>query len=336
MNAAVLSRNERKRSGLLRLGRRGVMYTVVAIMILAVVGAIFFTQARRTGHESAAAGAERVRTVNDFIHSFERDSQRAAYISGFRGFIAMEQYVTSTGSFITDPENTFRGVFLNGTIRGMNFTIMENSSFNDYVGRAQYNAAQQGILLNATVSNVSLWQVDPWNVMVNYTLVMDVDDTRGTAQWHITKTLTGKVPITDLRDPLFTARTYGRIQRVIKPTNVTLFVNDAADANDTTGLMAHFNTSAYVAAGRGPTMLMRFSGNISDSEFGIESLIDTEDLAAQGLPVNTSASVVDYEYFRNMPAYACSIQNVPSRVRLDIDHLGTYQVQGRLNYAVCP
>jgi hypothetical protein len=316
-------------------GRKGIMYTIVSLLVLLIIGGIFFTESRRTGEEAAGASLERVKTLNAFIVNFEKDSQRAAYISGFRSFIAMEQHVTSTGVYITDPATTFRQVFLNGTINSTQYVIMENSSFNEYLARVSSNAGKQGISMQATVVNVSLWQVDPWHVLVNYSLQMNISDNRNTATWQINRTLVGKVPIIDLRDPLFTARTYGRVQRVVKMTNYTTLVNDVGDANDTGDFNRHFNTSLYRAAGRGPSMLMRFAGNLSDSPYGIESLVDVDEFSTQDLPVSTTSSIVDYMYFGNVPATVCSIQNLPSRIKLDTASASIYEVTGKLTSSPC-
>jgi hypothetical protein len=172
-------------------------------------------------------------------------------------------------------------------------------------------------------------------VLVNYTVAMDVSDSRGTSRWITTRTFTGRIPILDLRDPMFTALTYGRVQRVIRVSNVSVFVNDVNDANDTSGLTLHFNNSWYRASGRGPSLLMRFSGNFSDSPYGIESLVDTDDITTQNLPVNAKASVVDYLYFQNSLADLCSIQNLPSKIKLDTNHSSIYQIQGKLDYSAC-
>lgn len=317
------------------IGRRGIMYTLVAIILLIVIGNIFFTQSRRTGRDVASAEADRIKAINSFLHSVEDDGHRAAYISGFHSLIAMEQLVTNTGTFIADPDAAFKEAFVYGTIGNQSFIILQNSTFNDYLARVQWNAARQGMTFNATVSNVSLWQVDPWNVLVNYTLDIALLDGRGTARWYVHRTFMDYVPITDVRDPLFSANTYGRIQRTIRRSNVTTFVNDAGDANDTTGFVTHFNSSCYVAFGRGPSILMRFAGNFSDSPYGIESLVDVNDLTAQNLAPNTTASVVDYQYFSGVPATVCNIQKFPAIIKLDDASKALYQIEGNLNYTTC-
>ena len=117
---------------------------------------------------------------------------------------------------------------------------------------------------------------------------------------------------------------------------MTEFVDDAADRNDARGLVAHYIASLYAALGRGPDILMRFAGNWSDSQYGIESLADTDELDAQDLIVDTGASVVDYLYFNGTPATACSIQNLPSRLILDSASADLYGLTGALTSSPCP
>ena len=316
--------------------RRGVVYTVAAILMLLAVGALFFTQARRTGRDAGDAVDERVRSIDRFIADFRTDSDRAARIAGFRALIAMEQHVASTGAYITGADAAFLDIFWDGNLTNTSFQVMANSSFSEYLLRIRTEGARQGIAVNASVEGIGLWQEDPWNLLVNYTILANISDTRGTARWSTSWNGTGRVPITDLRDPLFTAETLSRVQRVIRRTNVTEFVDDAADRNDTSGLVAHYNASLYAALGRGPDILMRFAGNWSDSQYGIESLADTDELDAQDLIVDTGASVVDYLYFNGTPATACSIQNLPSRLILDSASADLYGVTGALTSSICP
>jgi hypothetical protein len=316
--------------------RRGVVYTIVALLLLLVVYSVFTTQSRRTAADSAQSTADRVHNVNLFLQNLGKDSERAAYIAGFRSFIAMEQHIASNGHFFNDTGAAFKEAFLQGSVENTSYLIMQNSSFGEYLQRVRVAAASEGITFNATVVDVRLWQIEPWHVLVNYTLEINVTDLRGTASWQATRTFVGAVPITDLRDPLFTNGTLGRIQRVVRQTNVSQFVDDTGDANDTTQLMAHFNNSYYAAMGRGPSMLMRFSGNLSDSPFGIESLVDTDELTTQGLTVDSGVSVVDYEYFTAIPATACGVQNIPSEMKFTDNDLEVYGIEGALTYAPCP
>ena len=315
--------------------RRGAVYTLVSVILLFAVAALFFAHSMRTGHDIQAAVSDRVHGVDAFVTKLDEDSRRAARIAGFRALIAMEQHVTSEGEYFVEPDDAFREIFLTGNYSGTPFVIMENSTFEQYLARVQQEARTQGVLFNASVMNVTLWQASPWAVLVNYTLAFNVTDVRGTASWRVERTFTGEVPVYDLRDPVFSVETLARVQRTIKPSNVSSLVDDVGDANDTSGLMEAFNQSYYFANGRGPSILMRFAGDFSDSPFGIESLIDINELTDQGIVANTTATVVDYRYFTGVTATACSIQNTTSRLKLGDQDLVPYEIQGKLTYAAC-
>lgn len=320
------------------MNRRGVAYTVVAVILLIATASLFFAQSQRSAHEKHAAVAERIRAVDAFIDNFEADSRRAAYIAGFRSMIAMEQHMTTSGEYLSDPEETFKILFTTGNISAIHYIIMDNSSFNEYLDKVRVEARGQGVIFNATLKNLSLWQANPWSLLVNYTLTLNISDVRGTARWDTIQTFTGSVPIEDLRDPLYSVETLARVQHVIKRTNVSGFVNDIGNANDTSGLIAHYNNSFYAAHGRGPDILMRFAGDFSNSPYGIESLVDTQELFAQDLDVHASATIVDYKYFQALGADACNFvgdPDVPDRVKLALDDLDVYGIEGALEYDSC-
>ncbi len=317
------------------MNRKAMIYSIVAFVLLFVIAGIFFAQNRRTGHDQFKVVRERVRTMDSFLRSIEQDSRRAAYIAGYRSLIAMEQQVTTTGAFFQDADTAFLELFRTGNLSNTSFEIMENSTFDLYVTKVKAEAAKKGMVLNLTIENTSLWQEDPWNLLINYTFGIVLTDSLRTATWTTEKNLTGRVPIQELRDPLFMKFTLARVQRVIMRGNVTQFVDDVNDKNDTTGLMTHFNNSYYTARGRGPDILMRFEGNLSDSPFGFESLVDTQEIALQDLPVNSTNSVVDYQYFGSGGADACNIQNTPDKIKLATEDLTIYEVEGKLDYDPC-
>ena len=79
---------------------------------------------------------------------------------------------------------------------------------------------------------------------------------------------------------------------------------------------------------------MRMEGNLSNSTFGIESLVNLAELQAQGL-VTKDKSIVDYIYFGNQNPASYRINKTPEWFKLDtLDessnpqaHILTYQAQ---------
>jgi hypothetical protein len=325
--------------------RAGIAYTLVAILLLMVIANVFFSQSRTTSHESFSAVEERVRSMNNFLHDFDRDSERAAYISGFRSFIAMEQMIANSGDYTKDPDAVFKEFFVNGSYNGTNTTdIMQNATFNYYLYRAQQEAAKQGLLFNVTVERLALWQADPWSLKVNYTLRYTVRDRSGTANWSMVKTLIGTVPFTGVRDPLFLVNTSGRYTRTFIRSNTTLFVNGSSLNNsDPSMLVAHYDSGQYIAAGRGPSILMRFAGKYNESSiYGIESLVNISAIKLQDnkIGVDPDAAVVDFMYFNHTVAAYCDFKNndrsMSPEFKLDPNSLALYNITAsKLNYTVC-
>ncbi len=328
------------------LSRKGIMYTLVSIIMILIIGTIFISVAKRSSHEAFAATESRVQTMEGFLKDVERDSERAAHIAGFRSLIAMEQKVATTGMAfnVSDgvlnltPDAAFMESFVNGTIGGTHYSIMDDSTFSEYLLRVQDTAATQGIICNMSVINITLWQTDAWHLRVNYTLDIQLSDVSHIALWRTNRTFIGQVPIIDIRDPLFSMNTYGRVQRTIRPDIGVVFVNVSGNKNDTSGFIYHYNNSLYTAAGRGPSILMRFANNFSDSVYGIESLVDIKELNSQNITVDNRASVVDYLYFNRTPAIACNISNItnklPVEIKIDAAHIAVYQIN-LLNYSAC-
>ena len=320
------------------------MFTIVALFVLLILANIFFTQSRRTGHDSQTAVFDRISADDDFLRNLETDSKRGAYIAGFRTFVALEQYTTTTGTFIPDVDTAFKQVFMNGSYGNVTFAIMENSTFTAYLARVQQVAASQGILFNATVTNLTVRQSDSWTVLVEYALEANVTDTRGIAGWHYHNTFIGVIPIDGINDPVYTVRTYGRTQVPVQQSPYSSFVTNNSGTINASPLMTHFQSGQYYDAKMGPSILMRFEGNLTDDPQGngIESLIDIDKLPNEpGLPpVNTTLSIVDYEYFSGVKATVCDIKinsttPLDAKMKFDNAHIVVYNLS-LLQYGACP
>jgi hypothetical protein len=169
----------------------------------------------------------------------------------------------------------------------------------------------------------------------------NLSDRANLARWAATRTVSSDIPIIDLRDPLYSVNTLGKLPVVVRRSNDTVFVNDTGDRNDTTNLQLHLNYSRYINSTLAPNFLMRFENNLSPDKNGIESLVNLQVLADQGVIISeNNRSVVDYIYFGDDPDVQwCSIQNmifVPDDwFILDTDHVDLYHVNGTLDYNLC-
>jgi hypothetical protein len=276
--------------------------------------------------------------MNDFVDDFEKDMQRELYIGGYRALISMNAYTRMTQNYVADIDSTFTEIFINGTANGTSMDLMQQESqgayFNSWLERINEEADNLNIDVFVFVDNVELIQTSPWNVSLLLKATVAINDTKGIASWNFNKIYMKDFTILGFEDPLYTIGTEDRITNLINMSPDTDFVNDAT--KDTSVLSNHLTNSYYFASNKSPSFLMRFSGNFSGSENGIESMVNMEKIDAQMPEGYKPKSVIDYIYFGNMTTVSdrCNVTGMPSWFRIDSDHEEDYEVD-LLNSTIC-
>ena len=302
--------------------RKGYVYTISIILFLGVLLALIGF----TNNITSSPLSTRLVTMNDFLSDFEADAQRAVFIAGFRSFIALEQEIAMSGEFFSDVSEPFIEAFINGTINGEFQPLLVDATFGEYLERVQQQARQSGMIFDATLQEASLRHTSPWEIMVTYTLNIELEDVSQTIRWNYDETFSAPINIFDLQDPLYSVGTENKAPNTIRLFTQQNFVHQTT--NDTTILQLHLNESSYRPSTNAPSFLQRFEGNTSAHEYGIQSLVDLERLSAQGIPVFTDRSLVDYLYFFTPnSANWCNIQNMPEFFKIDDTNRIFYQLE---------
>lgn len=318
--------------------KKGYYYTISVLFFTGVLLAVFFSQTDVL--DPVTAQQKRIASMDDFLNDLHRDIDRAAFIAGFRSLLAMEENVAQNGSYLLDIDVAFSEAFLNGSVNGESYTVLENATFGDYSQRVQFEAARFGMHLDLAVQNVSLYHITPWEIAIDYKILISLNDSRDATRWLYNKTFSTRVELYGLRDPVYSVETNNKLPNTIRAyEGFVEYVDDAGDANDTTVLTEFLEESYYSPNPLAPSFLMRFSGNFSADEFGIESLVNLDDLYTQGLPVYLIRSVVDYLYFEGITfADRCIIEgnpDMPTYFKLDDAHAIFYEVTGELESLPC-
>lgn len=305
------------------MNKRGIVFLFSAILLVLVMLSIMYAKVSTTTNERDASVFIRISSMNSFIEEFHTDVPRATFISASRSLIALEQHISDNGAFRNDTEQVFRESFVNGTIDGSPFVILENSTFSDYLQRVQIEAASSSITLNATIGNITLSQHTPWQVRVHFPLQVNVTDTRGLAGWSYNKTFDTLVSIVNLRDPVYSVGTSSKVPNTIRRSpyeNEDFVIN----GNDTTALYDEISNMYYREDPYAPSFLQRFQGLLNESSpNGIASLVDLDELNAQDVEVYTLRPTLDYLYFNESgtatycPDFGSPLQ---SWFRLDNNH----------------
>lgn len=267
--------------------------------------------------------------MNDFIGSVEEDIPRSMLISGYRALISMQKHLADNGTFV-DVSEVFEELFLNGTIDGVNQSLMANASINEWAVRINDEAAYLNINVNLTPRNVYLYHKDPWSITIQFNTTLHITDFNSLASWYFNETYEKEISILTFEDPLYTIKSSDKVTNTILRANDTDFVDDAT--NDTTVLYNHLNNSYYIASTDGPSFLMRFEGNLSNSNYGIESLVNREDFSKQSIPTYDK-SVVDWQYFNDSYDESSDYCNydddgMPSWFRIGPGKVNDYELTG--------
>lgn len=312
--------------------KKGFVYITTVSIFLIVLVSLFFIHEVYDDPSSGGSIETRIKTIDYFISDLEEDAERAVYISGFRTFIALEEYVSAKGAFLDDVEQSFLEAFYNGTIGNTSPQILNQSTFSQYISKVNANSNRIGINLNITILDVELYHIDPWTVGVKINVAVNVTDHKGLASWNFDQTFLSEIPIENLKDPLYSVKTLGRLPSFVKRTTITEFVID----NETDNLLSHIENFYYNASPRAPSFLMRFEGNLSNDTHGIESIVDISFLEKQeDLTIYYTRSVIDYIYFGTIVTNnKCNVQNMPSWFRIDESHIPDYEI-GELTYTDC-
>lgn len=293
-----------------KIMKKGMYFMLVSVIFLLVFTTMVFIMNVSDSSETIQSKNYRVQLMNDFLSDFENDAPRAMYVASFRAFIALEEYVFTNGHYLNDTEKTFSEVFYNGTLDGVYQSIMNDSSISDYLIKVNSIANKLGLNIDFLLTNISLEQNNSWNVLVTISGVVNLTEANNLASWNYETFISSLVPIYDLRDPLYTIGTNGKLLSPIKKWNSSIeFVEDST--NSTVELQNFLNGTYYVESVDAPSFLMRFEGDNSASENGIASLVNLRILGDQGVNIETGKSVVDYVYFNaNSTNNYCNISGM--------------------------
>lgn len=323
--------------------KKGMMFTLVVLIALSIVFIIAFSRTRYSITDKQQVYESRIMTMNDFIKSFESDAVRAIYISSFRSLIAMEDYVSSNAEFLNDTDYYFKQIFFDGQVIDDEYTfdIMNGSTFQDYQSKVSGIAREINIQFNSSVNSIHLEMANPWTVRVYVDISVNLTDFSGLASWRYNKTISSDIPIIDLRDPMYSVNTLGKLPVIIRKSHYKTFVNDTDNKNDTINLQIHLNNSYYINNTMAPNFLMRFENNISPDINGIESLVNLQVLADQGWVIGCNdRSIVDYLYFNETETDVwCNIQNMifqpDNWFIMDTAHVDIYHINNTLDHSPC-
>jgi len=304
--------------------KKGVFFTAVAILLAGIIVSSFSAQASYREKERMSVIETRVNTMNSFFKDVKKDLSRGLYISGYRSFLAMGEYINTYGNYIDDADARFSEAILNGTVKSVQIDVIRNQTILDWSRKIEAQANSIGLNVDISMINISVRHIDPWTVEVVSSVSIMANDTRETVSLSKVDTISSTISIVGLEDPLYIINSNGRVFNTIVQGNSSTFSNASR-------LIGHLNLSLYIASNSAPDFMMRLEGNLSNSSFGIESLVNVNEFAIQGLAVKQRSNV-DYVYFGNQSLSICLVNETINDAsfnwfRLDSGHLNVYSAE---------
>lgn len=291
-----------------KMNKKAVFFTLLVISILSLFLVSYTIYSVAEDRESIN---KRIKTMNNFVFSMDKDISRKLYISGFRIIFLFNKKIVETGNYITNLNATFEEVFFNATFYGETDediqTLMEKSTFSGIQDSINENAKSINININMSNPNLSVSQEDPWNIKVSLKTDLLIEDKGRLALWNRTVVFNSYIPIKNFDDPLYILNTNGLVINKVNRTIYEPFVQ----GNEISNLKKHAENHLYTNSTSAPSFLDRLEGKTTANENGIESLVYLPDLSAQGISVRDK-SVVDYVYFSDNNPVSCNIQGTPS------------------------
>lgn len=298
--------------------KRGMFFTVIALTLIAL---FLISYAVYSVVQDREPVNKRVDSMNNFIFSLEQDMSRQVYISGYRALAALDGHVTTKGTFLSNSREALKEALLNGTLNSQQINLMEGYRLEDWAPRIESLSNSINLLASYSIKNISVSQDDPWSVKIEIIVDMNLSDKSNLASWNKTQKISSRIEIIGFEDPLYLMNTNGKITNRI---NKTVYL-PLVQGSDISNLSLHTQSSSYISSPLAPSFLDRLEGKTSGNEQGIESLVYTPELSAQGINVKDK-SVVDYIYFSSINPDSKRIQGMPFWFKLDEAHLSVYNV----------
>ena len=299
--------------------KRGFFFTALTIVLISL---FLLTYGIYNEFKERTSEQKRVKTLNGFLQSLEADLERQAYIMGFRAIFIIESKIGETGVYSSSVLAQTNEIIKNGTLEGISQPLMIGATFNEIVTTANEKALKLNAEINFTSPTITVFQTDPWNVIIQINSTMHLRDRNNKAAWILNKSIEVPIRVENFEDPLYTLNTNGLITNKITKTPTTLFTQ----GSDVSVLLAHATNSYYTETPLAPNFINRLEGNLTPSPTGIESLVNLQELSGAGVIVQDK-TVIDHIYFSGQTPLSYRIQGMPSWFKVSSDHLTLYGVE---------
>jgi hypothetical protein len=316
---------------------KGIFFSIIIVFLIAFMLIFLSIQRSLTSFYSSQLSIQnRIEAMLGFYESVVRDSRKSMEIIAGRALCSAVNYVVTTGNPLQSSNETIAELILNGSISSVQQSLMEGSTLKDWKDRIEDLGYIQGFDTKIKIEDLFINPEDSFHLSISYSLSLNLSDK--IIEANLTKKSQEKiiVSVENMEDPLYPLNTYGRVVNVIRLSPNWLNYS----SEDLTNLKDDLNNSYYHPSLYGASFLDRLEGKFFVQEkyskqnpIGLESLVNKDKILSAGLPVDETATNIDYFYFSKTSVTAYSISGMPPNFRLDNEttinektHLQIYNV----------
>lgn len=216
---------------------KGVLFTLLLVLITLSLASLILLEKELSFYRGEMLGIKiRVESMKRFYDNIVKDSSQALQIISRRAISAAVSYVVSSGEGLDEANETLKELILNGTILNTSEPLMEDATFEDWMGKIENIGEENGFYTNLECKKLEIKPFDSWNLLAEAVLEIKLVDMRGIANLSRNVTIREFVPIDSFEDPIYPLNTQGRVTNIITRTpyfgNFTKLLLQASGGNN--------------------------------------------------------------------------------------------------------
>ena len=304
--------------GEIKLGKRGIFFTFIAITTTIIFIFLFTPQAGVSLERNTEAVKRRVSSVDNYVNDLKnRYFENILRSTSHKAILSLVDYIEVKKSFI--PESEFNSVFsevmLSGTISDpigstthvpidtiTGKSIMQGNTLLDWTFKIK-DAAKDALNVDTTITinplSIDISQETPWKMEPRMELDFTVKAADSRAEWKAEKLVVRtNVSILGFNDPYYLVNTNGAYKNTIKKSSIE------ANLWDIEKVTAQLRDGNYTnwRDSEAPSFLMRLTGTLKQSACcGIESFVKPSTVS----PSDQTEIYLDYMFWNPSSNPAC-------------------------------
>jgi len=311
--------------------KKGVVFSLFVITAISLVMLSYQIKTEFKEEIKAETFVNRAELINQFIDNFEKDLSRTLKLSTKSSFESAYNYMKSTGYLGSNFDLRMKELILFGTILGTPQATSEDKTIYSWLEGINLIANQLNINISLDEISIYLTQKDAWTINITMTTNVSISDNLGQLKWNYTLIKNTMLDISNegLPDPVYYIESVGTMENLIKKTNYSTFWYNLSGSINVDYLTNHVTNQFYHNNSNAPSFIMRYKGDLSSNEYGIESFVNIVSGSAvctNSVTGDCSVCTTDYQFFSEGCSSPKQIENMEPRFKIDNSDTENYNL----------